>query len=57
MFYKQLEDNTISYGQFVHNANYILDYQFKDTYSFPIDGWYWFDTVVEAEQYFKVQIN
>lgn len=57
MFYKQLEDGSITYGQFVHSQQYILDYHYKDNYTFPVDGWYWFNTVVEAEQYFKVQIN
>lgn len=57
MFYKQLEDDTITYGNFVHSEKYLLDYEFKDQYQLPIDGWYWFNTVVEAEQYFKVQIN
>lgn len=57
MFYKLLEDGSISYGQFVHSHDYILDYEFKDNYNLPIDGWYWFNTTVEAEQYFKVQID
>jgi hypothetical protein len=27
----------------------------KDTYTYPIDGWYWFDTEQEAYDFFGVE--
>lgn len=58
MFYKLLDDNTISYGQYVQNPDFILDYTMIDSYSQPLpDGWLWFDTVQEAESYFNREIN
>ena len=28
----------------VINANYILERKLKDTYIYPVDGWYWYDS-------------
>jgi hypothetical protein len=27
----------------------------KDTYQYPIQGWYWFDTLEEAKTFFNIQ--
>jgi hypothetical protein len=46
-FYKL--DGTLLYGpNFVLNSNYELRKETKDDHSYPIDGWYWFDTLEEA---------
>lgn len=55
MFYKLLENNTLTFGQFVQSLDYTLDYQLKDTYQLPIDGWYWFNTIEEANIFFGIQ--
>ena len=26
----------------------------RETYAFPVEGWYWFDSLLEAEQFFSV---
>lgn len=51
-FYKF--DGDLLYGpNFVLNKNYELHRASKDQYTYPIDGWYWFDSIEE----FKIFIN
>jgi len=43
-FYKQNEEGEWMYApHFVYNANYELLREDKDTYNYPVDGWYWFN--------------
>ena len=52
-FYKN--DGILLYGpNFVLNANYELRKETKDDYSYPVDGWYWFDTRQEALDFFGI---
>lgn len=54
-FYKF--DGTLLYGRFwIKNANYELLVENKDTYNYPIDGWYWFDSLEEACLHFNLNI-
>ena len=49
-FYKYIPEYGLLYAQHVVQATeYQLDREWKDTYSFPIDGWSWFDTREQAE--------
>ena len=53
-FYKL--DGILLYGpNFVLNANYELRKETKDQYTYPIDGWYWFDSEEEAYVFFGVE--
>jgi hypothetical protein len=27
----------------VINTNYLLEREFHETYTYPVDGWYWYD--------------
>ena len=55
-FYKL--DGTLLYAQqWVRNANYELNAELKDTYTYPIEGWYWFDTLDEACSFFNLNIT
>jgi hypothetical protein len=27
----------------------------RTEYTYPVDGWYWFDTLEEAKQFFNIQ--
>ncbi len=46
-FYKL--DGDLLYGpNFVLNANYELYKEEKDTHTYPVDGWYWFDDEEQA---------
>lgn len=52
-FYKL--DGDLLYGpNFVLNANYELRKETKDNYTYPVDGWYWFDSEIEARAFFNL---
>ena len=50
-------------GVVIHGPNYVygpydqykLLREEKDTYTYPIDGWYWFDTEQEAYEFFQIE--
>jgi len=54
MFYKLLDETTLEYtsGPYVHSQEYMLLEEQKTAYTYPIDGWYWFDTEEEAIVFF-----
>ena len=50
-FYKF--DGELLYGQnFVLNVDYTLQRETREQYSYPVDGWYWFDSEEEAQAFF-----
>jgi hypothetical protein len=52
-FYKL--DGILCYGpNFVINAQYELRKEQKDTYSYPVDGWYWFADENAARSFFNM---
>lgn len=54
-FYKL--DGAVLFGpNFVLNANYELRRETKDQNTYPIDGWYWFDSQAEAYAFFGVDL-
>lgn len=54
-FYKL--DGDLLYGpNFVLNADYSLYKETYDQYTYPVDGWYWFDSEEEAQVYFELPI-
>lgn len=54
-FYKQ--DGEILYGpNFVLNANYELRKETYQEHTYPVDGWYWFDSKKEAYTFFNVEL-
>ena len=42
-FYKLEDGNWLYAPTFVDAPNYKLEKELKDTYTYPIDGWYWYD--------------
>ena len=53
-FYK-LDGEVLLYGpHFVLNANYELRKEIHTEYTYPIDGWYWFETKQEAKNFFGI---
>lgn len=53
-FYKY-ESDILSYGpNFVLNADYELRAESKNEYTYPIDGWYWFNSIEEAYLFFNI---
>lgn len=55
-FYK-LEMFLMYAANWVRSASYELYVDQKDTYSYPVDGWYWFDTLEEACLHFNLNIQ
>ena len=52
-FYKL--DSDLLYGpNYVLNANYELRRETKDQHTYPIDGWYWFDSKEQARLFFDL---
>ena len=53
-FYK-LENGGLMYApDSVLSSNYVIVDEDHLTYTYPIDGWYWFDSEEEAKQFFKI---
>lgn len=53
-FYKY-ESEILSYGpNFVLNLDYELRAESKDEYTYPIDGWYWFNSLEDACLFFNI---
>jgi hypothetical protein len=50
-------------GILLYGPNYVLDANYKlfrethDDHSYPIDGWYWFDTEEEARLFFDLPLE
>ncbi len=40
---------------FIFAPDYVLVAEQKDTYTYPIDGWYWFDTPEEAHAFLDAE--
>jgi hypothetical protein len=53
-FYKY-ESEILSYGpNFVLDLNFELRKESKDDHTYPVDGWYWFDSIEEAYTFFNI---
>jgi hypothetical protein len=52
-FYK-FEDNLLFAPNFVATPEFVLLKEEKDTIQFPVDGWYWFESEEEANQFFNI---
>ena len=53
-FYKL--DGELLYGpNFVLNANYELRKETHEQHTYPVDGWYWFDSESEARRFFGME--
>ena len=48
MFYKMINESDYTFGPEVISAEYQLLTEDKDTYTYPIDGWYWANSENEA---------
>jgi len=55
-FYKNNNGNLLYAEKAVYNKNYTLLIEEKDTYTYPEDGWYYFDTKEEAYEAFGLEI-
>lgn len=54
-FYKQYDETELFYGPTkITSPTYELLAEDHTTYTYPVDGWYWFDTEDEAYTFFGV---
>jgi hypothetical protein len=54
-FYKYKNESNLLYGHSkVINKNYQLCRESKDQYTYPVDGWYWFDSLADAREFFNI---
>lgn len=53
-FYKADNSNLLYAQSTVYNQSYQLFRDQHETYSYPVDGWYWFDTEEEARAFLKI---
>lgn len=51
-FYKKIDDDVLKGENFVFSPVVTLKAEDKDSYVYPQDGWYWFDTFDEALAFF-----
>ena len=42
------------FATLLENKDYVLDVNLKDTYTYPIDDWRYFDSLSEACTFFKI---
>lgn len=54
-FYKYENPNLYFGANYVLNADYELRKETKDDHTYPVDGWYWFDSQEEAKQFFEIE--
>lgn len=54
MFYKMINESDYTFGPEVISAEYQLLTEEKDSYTYPVDSWYWFDTEEEAREFFNL---
>lgn len=47
-FYKKTTEELLAAPNFVRAPDYDLFADQRDTYTYPVDGWYWFDSLDEA---------
>lgn len=52
-FYK-LDNGSLLFGDMVTSVDYVLIVDEKDNYEYPVDGWYYFETEVEAKEFFGI---
>lgn len=56
-FYKN-DDGTLLFGpNFVESRDYKLERSNHEEYTYPVDGWRWFESEVEAREYFEIQVE
>ena len=54
-FYKKDNDILLCGPNYIINENYNLYKEQKDSYSYPIGGWYWFDDEDSAYEFFGLE--
>lgn len=53
MFFKY-QDDVLLNGKVVTTPTFELTLETKNNFTYPIDGWYWFDTIEQAYAHFGI---
>lgn len=53
-FYKLDEGSLLFAPNAVYNKNYELHVENNSQYNYPVDGWYFFNSLIEAKQFFNI---
>lgn len=56
-FYKFNEEALFYAPNFVECDSYKLVIEEKENYNLPVDGWYYFESEVEAKEFFNLNIE
>jgi len=57
-FYKVKKEGELAYApNYVYGLSVELLREAKDSYTYPVYGWYWFDSKQEAEAFFGIPIQ
>jgi len=51
-FYKEQDGDLFHGPNAVYNANFTLLKELHETYTYPVDGWHWFETEELAREFF-----
>lgn len=54
-FYKIEGETLLHSPTTVESASYFLNSEIHETYAYPVDGWYWFDSEDLAREFFNVE--
>ena len=55
-FYKNEDGNVMHGPNFVLNMNYELRKETKNKHTYPVDGWFWFNSDQEAYDFFGIEL-
>lgn len=55
-FYKEDQGVLLFGPNGVLGPEYALEREFHDQYTYPINGWYWFDTEADARAFFGILV-
>lgn len=53
-FYKYQDEQLFYAPNYVEGQGYVLIADYRDQHEYPIDGWYWFESEEEANQFFNI---
>lgn len=53
-FYKVVDSLVLYAPNYVQNQQYTLWANSHTSYTYPVDGWYWFDTETTAREFFNI---
>lgn len=56
-FYKKDNEQILEGENCIFTPNISMTKETKDDFTYPIEGWYWFDTKEEASVFFNIEIS